>query len=304
MSETRKNLYIIMPNSRAFDVHKFSSEFRSAFKGRGLDADAASNAVRMLNKMVSDARITDKRQMAYMLATAHWETRVRHKVVVVKDGKPKTKYLYSAFTPVGELDKGRGRLYSLTVKVKALGDGTARVTEQDGDQFIVKKDGSYSSLTKGAHADNSGKKRDYIINGAFKICETYKDDDGAEHAYYGRGLVQLTWWYNYAKQGFQIGRGLDLLFDPESAEDYDVAYSLMAQGMTTGSGFANGKRMSQFFTATHTDYVGARAIVNGRDHNAEIAEIAQQYEQILATSEVHVSEPRPMKEASLPLRLP
>jgi predicted chitinase len=54
-------------------------------------------------------------------------------------------------------------------------------------------------------------------------AKTYDQDDGIEHAYYGRGYVQLTWWSNYAQAGIAIGLGLDLLLDPELVKTPAIA---------------------------------------------------------------------------------
>src|SRR5689334_20727067 len=47
--------------------------------------------------------------------------------------------------------------------------------------------------------------------------------------YYGRGLVQLTWFENYDRAGKQIGK--DLLNQPELALDIDYAVQIMFLGM-------------------------------------------------------------------------
>lgn len=111
--------------------------------------------------------------------------------------------------------------------------------------------------------------------------KAYDDDDGTEQAYYGRGYVQPTWWSNYAASGVAIGRGPDLLLDPELVRSAEIAYDLMSHGMRTGQGFANGHRLAQYFSGTLTDYVGARRMVNGQDHAADIAAIATRFEAIL-----------------------
>ena len=156
-----------------------------------------------------------------------------------------------------------------------LPGGTARVTEQDGDQFEVAVNGNFRALTKSA--------RQGAVHGG-AISATYNADNGTEHAYYGRGYVQLTWWSNYAKAGAAIGRGLDLLLDPELVTEPDVAYELMSHGMRTGKGFANGHTLAHYFHGSHADYVNARAMVNGSDHAQDIAAIAKKFEKLLQAS--------------------
>lgn len=109
----------------------------------------------------------------------------------------------------------------------------------------------------------------------------YVQAAGAEHSYFGRGYVQLTWWYNYAMAGITIGRNFDLVYNPELANDPDIAYKVMADGMITGRHYANGKRIQNYIYGTTADYVGARAIVNVYDLQPTIVEAAQVFEAAL-----------------------
>jgi hypothetical protein len=91
--------------------------------------------------------------------------------------------------------------------------------------------------------------------------------------YYGRGFIQLTWEFNYAKFG--------LADNPDDALKPDVAYMVAARGMREGkftryklSDFVNGK----------VDYVNARKVVNGLDKAKHIAAIAEKFERMLRTS--------------------
>lgn len=85
--------------------------------------------------------------------------------------------------------------------------------------------------------------------------------------YYGRGLVQLTWYENYEKAGKLIG--VDLLNNPELACTMPVAVEVMFLGMEQG--WFTGRKLSQYFTPTLTNWQGARAIINGRDKAVQIA---------------------------------
>jgi hypothetical protein len=96
--------------------------------------------------------------------------------------------------------------------------------------------------------------------------------------------VQLTWWSNYARAGIALGRGLELLLHPERVKEPKVAYELMSHGMRTGTIFANGHKLEHFMTAKKTDYEGARAMVNGKDHADDIAAVARQFEAVLRKS--------------------
>lgn len=265
----------------------FQTEFTSQFsKSARYSAAAMPDMLVLLGLLEADANINDVRWAAYMLATVMWETTSPTTVsrqAVNKKGKPlldkkglpimvtERKWLMT-MAPVDEVGHGKGRKYHEPVKMKEMGDGSVRITEQDGDQFKATAAGGVSPLTKGAVMGTKD-------GGA--AVKAYDDDDGAEQAFYGRGYVQLTWWSNYAKAGAAIGRGLDLLLDPELVKSPEIAYALMSHGMSTGGGFANGHKFSQYFNGTVTNYAGARRMVNGQDHAADIAAIAAKFEAIL-----------------------
>jgi hypothetical protein len=116
---------------------------------------------------------------------------------------------------------------------------------------------------------------------AHKVCA---EDDGVEFAYFGRGYVQLTWWENYVNAGERLGRGFELLFNPEIVKEPAVAYRLVSDGMYKGVGFANGNSFSMYFSGDNKDYIAARAMVNGVDCAAEIAKYAEAFELSLLAS--------------------
>ena len=239
----------------------------------------------LLGMIGRDTAITDIRWTAYMLATVYWETTtlitweapktLKGKPLLDKAGKPvmvKKRAWLLTMSPVDEVGHGGGRRYHDPVKVKKLPDGTVRVTEPDGDQFKVTAGGTFTNLTTKAKMGSTA--------GA-PATKAYEDDDGDQHAYYGRGYVQLTWWSNYAASGAAIGRGLDLLLDPELVKTPQIAYDLMSHGMRTGFGFANKHKFTDYFSGQSRDYTSARAMVNGKDHAADIAKVAETFETIL-----------------------
>jgi hypothetical protein len=239
---------------------------------------AVPQAMYLLEKMQSDARITDLRWIAYMFATLAWETTSPSTITYQKKNKKgvmvtlkQKKWLFT-MAPVEEVGHGKGRKYHDSVKVKRMPNGTAQITERDGDQFLVQANGKFTAKAKKAVMGSQD---------GMKAHKLYEQDDGDEQAYFGRGYVQLTWWSNYAAGGVSIGRGLDLLFDPELVKQPEVAYALMSHGMITGSGFANGRRLENYFTDKKTDYKAARAMVNGSDCADKIAELAESFEAIL-----------------------
>ena len=112
--------------------------------------------------------------------------------------------------------------------------------------------------------------------------------------YYGRGLVQLTWDYNYKSMGTILG--IDLLGKPDLALVPQNAANIMFEGMTRGS--FTGKKLSDYISGSKCDYVNARRIINGTDRANEIATYASKFEKALnaAYSSAPTIFPAPQKE--------
>ncbi len=85
--------------------------------------------------------------------------------------------------------------------------------------------------------------------------------------YRGRGLVQITGHDNYAKYG--------IVDDPDKALDPTKAVEILFDGMINGR--FTGKKLADYFSATVTDWVGARQIINGTDRAADIAGYAKKF---------------------------
>jgi len=186
--------------------------------------------------------------------------------------------VWQNFVPVAEVGQGKAKDYGKPVKVTVRSDGKAVITEWDGDQWLVSKTGSYAPLDKHAEPRQGFRKPGQAAPAA--PVKTYEEETGDEHYYFGRGYVQLTWWSNYAAAGLMLGRGLDLLLDPDLANDRKTAYEILSTGMRKGMAFANGKKFSQYFHDDVTDYMGARAMVNS-DGAKEVAGYAEAFERIL-----------------------
>jgi putative chitinase len=90
--------------------------------------------------------------------------------------------------------------------------------------------------------------------------------------YYGRGLVQLTWFENYELMTRLLR--VDLLANPDLACDMKIAIQIMFEGMMTGSssfGDFTGKCLEMYFNDDKEDPIGARKIINGTDKAELIA---------------------------------
>lgn len=85
--------------------------------------------------------------------------------------------------------------------------------------------------------------------------------------YRGAGLVQITGYDNYLKYGIADNPGLAL--DPIKAVE------ILIDGMINGR--FTGKKLADYFSATATDWVGARKIINGTDRAADIAGYAKKF---------------------------
>jgi putative chitinase len=94
-----------------------------------------------------------------------------------------------------------------------------------------------------------------------------KPDPVTGQTYYGRGFVQLTWKANYEKAGNKIG--VDLVTHPALALDLGNATKILLEGMIEG--WFTGKKLGDFFSNDHDDWVGARKIINGQDKAQAIA---------------------------------
>ncbi len=92
-------------------------------------------------------------------------------------------------------------------------------------------------------------------------------DPETGHAYYGRGLEQLTHRANYEKMGAVLG--VDLVNNPDLMLQPDIAARSLLLGITNG--LYTGKKLADYFNGRKDDPIGARRIVNGTDRAALIA---------------------------------
>lgn len=100
----------------------------------------------------------------------------------------------------------------------------------------------------------------------------------------GRGYVQLTWKNNYKSFGDCLG--LDLVNNPQLANDPETAWQILVEGMTDYNlTFSDPEftaySLEDFFNDNKTDWVNARKIINGNDHKETIGNIAQKFYNII-----------------------
>ncbi|NIJ24845.1 hypothetical protein [Sphingomonas japonica] len=99
---------------------------------------------------------------------------------------------------------------------------------------------------------------------------------------YGRGLVQLTWDYNYAKADAELGLNGALLADYAKALEPSIAVAIMVQGMAEG--WFTGRSLATYLPderGTFEQFKAARRIINGTDREELIAGYAQSFQAAL-----------------------
>jgi hypothetical protein len=69
--------------------------------------------------------------------------------------------------------------------------------------------------------------------------------------------------------------GADLVANPDLAIQPDIAAHILFYGMEHGT--FTGKKLSDYFNETKCDWVGCRRVINGVDHNNDIAQLAIKY---------------------------
>lgn len=96
-------------------------------------------------------------------------------------------------------------------------------------------------------------------------------DPRTGHSYYGRGLVQITWYDMYKEMGRILGA--DLVNKPDLALDWGVSLSILFEGMIRGT-FRKGNSLG--LVQSPADWVKARNIINGdgKKNGAKIATYA------------------------------
>jgi hypothetical protein len=272
----------------AFNQAAFQKSYENELKGvPKFNMASVPDLLFVLSKLCADSRISDLRWAACMLATVFVETSHTVKITKTtksKDGriKPHTLKQWRNFTPIEESGHGKGRKYEQPVKVKRLQSGDARITEWDGEQWVV-LGATGQSIPRTQHP----KEMVGVPHGT--SCHVrYKEDDGDEQYYYGRGYVQLTWWTGYVEAGVVLGRGLAFLFDPSLVMDRAVSYEVMATGLHKGAIFAK-HGFAYYSHGGRFDYVQARSMVNpGEEHAKKVAfgAIAERFERVLLASRV------------------
>lgn len=97
------------------------------------------------------------------------------------------------------------------------------------------------------------------------------------YPFFGRGYVQLTWEAGYKKASGKLG--VDFIANPSLLLQSQYAAPILVIGMKEG--WFTGKKLSDYIDLQHSDYVGARRIINGTDKANTIALYARQFDVLL-----------------------
>lgn len=102
-------------------------------------------------------------------------------------------------------------------------------------------------------------------------------------AQYGRGLVQLTWDFNYEWADRRLGLDGALLRNFDLALEPKIAADVLVYGMQEGAFARDGKGLSAYGpdSSGRFDYVNARRTVNLLDRAERIAGYARHFEKAL-----------------------
>ncbi len=114
-----------------------------------------------------------------------------------------------------------------------------------------------------------GKNRTY----GSKVKLSGKPYTDTNNIFYGRGLVQLTWYENYEKAGKKLGA--DFIQDPAGVMVPANAVRIMFAGMQEG--WFTGKKLSNYINSQGVDFINARRIINSTDKAELIAGYAGKF---------------------------
>lgn len=116
------------------------------------------------------------------------------------------------------------------------------------------------------------------VREAYWLSEDWRKKNLRYYPWYGRGYPQTTWEENYRRADNELGLGGSLLKNPDRMLEPEIAAATMVRGMEEG--WFTGKKNSDY---RGRDYVARRKMINGTDHNDDIAEVAEIMESALVS---------------------
>ena len=123
----------------------------------------------------------------------------------------------------------------------------------------------------------------YYLKDKVKDLDAWRKRKLRYYPHYGRGYVQLTWDYNYAKADKELGLGGSLLADLERALEPEIAARVMVRGMEEGWFTAKslGKYLPTAGAGTAEQHKQARRVINGTDRWEDLSAFAMKFQKAL-----------------------
>lgn len=112
------------------------------------------------------------------------------------------------------------------------------------------------------------------VKEAYWLSEDWRKKNLRYYPWYGRGLVQITWSFNYEKAEKLLG--VPFTKDPNLVMVPEHSVKILVTGMKDG--WFTGKKLSDYITLSKSDFIGARKIINGTDKKDLIAAYAKTYD--------------------------
>ena len=129
--------------------------------------------------------------------------------------------------------------------------------------------------------------REAFYVGDFAKAEAWRKRNLRYYPFYGRGLVQLTWDFNYRKASQKLG--IDFVKNPDRVMEMPLAVAIMFDGMAEG--WFTAKALDDYIDDIDEsdaedlrEYTNARRIINGTDKAGPIGAIAIKFERVLLRS--------------------
>lgn len=114
------------------------------------------------------------------------------------------------------------------------------------------------------------------VREAYWLSEDWRRKNLRYYPWYGRGYPQTTWEKNYRRADKELGLGGSLIKNPDRMLEPEIAAKTMVRGMEEG--WFTGKKNSDY---KGREYVARRKMINGTDHDDDIAAIAEVMERAL-----------------------
>lgn len=153
-----------------------------------------------------------------------------------------------------------------------VGD-TRLIIEECKRQGLLRNEAAYVLATTKWETNSTMKP----VKEAYWLSDDWRKRNLRYYPWYGRGYVQITWEDNYKRLGKRLD--LNLTTDPDVVMEPEIAVKILVIGMKEG--LFTGKKLGDYFSLKHSDYLGARRIINGTDKAHSIATIAEDYNKLL-----------------------